>query len=56
MTDAQLIKKFLIWQDRFMAPDVIWYVKRLSANDTLASGAHQAGPYIPQKVSIFDLS
>ena len=32
-----------------MVPDVIWYVKRLSANDTLASGAHQAGPYLPKK-------
>jgi hypothetical protein len=27
---------------------VVWYVKRLAANDTLASGAHQAGPYIPK--------
>lgn len=24
----------------------LWYVKRLSANDTQAGGAHQAGPYI----------
>lgn len=49
MTDAQSIKKFLIWQDNFMVPGMTWYVKRLSANDTLASGAHQAGPYIPPK-------
>lgn len=26
----------------------VWYVKRLSANDTLATGAHQAGPYVPK--------
>lgn len=28
------------------AQDCAWYVKRLSANDTLATGAHQAGPYV----------
>jgi hypothetical protein len=27
-----------------------WYVKRLSANDTLANGTHQAGPYFPNEV------
>ncbi|MBC6436846.1 MAG: type II restriction endonuclease [Rhodobacteraceae bacterium] len=27
-----------------------WYVKRLSGNDTLANGSHQAGPYIPRAV------
>lgn len=32
----------------------IWYVKRLAGNDTLLSGGHQAGPYIPRQV-IFDL-
>ena len=36
-----------------MVPNVIWYVKRLSANDTLASGAHQAGPYLPKKFLFF---
>ncbi len=28
---------------------VVWYAKRLAANDTLASGGHQAGPYIPKE-------
>jgi hypothetical protein len=28
--------------------DYVWYVKRLSGNDTLANGTHQAGPYIPK--------
>ncbi len=28
----------------------VWYIKRLSANDTLATGSHQAGPYIPKKL------
>ena len=26
-----------------------WYVKRLSGNDTQATGSHQAGPYIPNR-------
>ncbi len=37
------------WMDDFTGPDFIWYVKRLSANDTLANGTHQAGPYIPKE-------
>lgn len=36
------------WMDEHSKPHVVWYVKRLAANDTLASGAHQAGPYIPK--------
>jgi len=34
------------WMDEHSKPHIVWYVKRLAANDTLASGAHQAGPYI----------
>lgn len=37
------------WLDENTGPDTVWYVKRLAANDTLASGAHQAGPYIPKE-------
>lgn len=37
------------WMNRFSAPHSIWYAKRLSANDTLATAAHQAGPYIPKE-------
>ena len=38
------------WLDEQMeTPDALWYVKRLSANDTQANGAHQAGPYIPKQ-------
>lgn len=37
------------WMDHFGAPGHIWYAKRLSANDTLANHAHQAGPYIPKE-------
>lgn len=36
------------WLDDHTGPNFIWYVKRLSGNDTLANGSHQAGPYIPK--------
>lgn len=36
------------WLDDFTGPSIVWYVKRLSGNDTLANGSHQAGPYIPR--------
>ena len=28
-----------------------WFIKRLSANDTLANKSHQAGPYLPKDVA-----
>lgn len=36
------------WMGEFGRPGAIWFAKRLSANDTLATDAHQAGPYIPK--------
>jgi len=42
------------WMDENTGPHIVWYVKRLAANDTLASGAHQAGPYIPKEF-LFDV-
>lgn len=36
------------WIAEFARPDHIWYLKRLSANDTLANKSHQAGPYFPK--------
>lgn len=36
------------WMDTFTPDNSVWFLKRLSANDTLASGGHQAGPYIPK--------
>lgn len=36
------------WLDEFDRPGFLWYVKRLAANDTLATNAHQAGPYVPK--------
>ena len=38
------------WMNEFGTNDSIWYIKRLSGNDTLATGAHQAGPYIPKQI------
>lgn len=37
------------WLDDFGRPGVVWFVKRLSGNDTLANGSHQAGPYVPKQ-------
>ena len=37
------------WLEEIAEPGFSWYVKRLSGNDTLANGSHQAGPYIPRK-------
>ena len=36
------------WLDMWSRPGVTWFAKRLSGNDTLANGTHQAGPYIPR--------
>lgn len=36
--------------EAFSGPRALWYAKRLSGNDTLANGTHQAGPYIPREV------
>ena len=37
----------LAWMERHSGPDSIWFIKRLAANDTGATGAHQKGPYFP---------
>jgi hypothetical protein len=34
------------WMDENTGRHIVWYVKRLAANDTLATHSHQAGPYI----------
>ena len=36
------------WIDIYSGGNAVWYAKRLSANDTQASGGHQAGPLIPR--------
>lgn len=42
------------WLDLQTGDNSIWYIKRLSANDTLANGSNQAGPYVPKKLA-FDV-
>jgi EcoRII C terminal/Restriction endonuclease EcoRII, N-terminal len=42
------------WMNEHTGKHVVWFVKRLSANDTLASNANQAGPYIPKEF-LFDI-
>jgi len=37
------------WLDEHSGAGFVWYVKRLSGNDTLANRTHQAGPYIPKE-------
>jgi hypothetical protein len=37
------------WLDDHASPSIVWYVKRLSGNDTKANGSHQAGPYIAKE-------
>ena len=37
-----------IGENDFAQDGIVWCVKRLSANDTLATRAHQAGPYMPR--------
>lgn len=36
------------WLDAHSRRGFSWFAKHLSGNDTLANGAHQAGPYIPR--------
>ena len=36
------------WLDAHSRRGFAWFAKRLSGNDTLANGTHQAGPYIPR--------
>src|SRR6185503_18888999 len=42
------------WLDEFGGADFVWYVKRLSGNDTLANGTHQYGPHL-KKEFLFEL-
>lgn len=37
------------WLDDHTGPEFVWYVKRLTGNDTLANGSNQAGPYITKE-------
>ena len=39
------------WLADCSRPGGHWYVKRLSGNDTQATGSHQAGPYVPKNIA-----
>lgn len=41
------LSDFISWLEIYSNEQHVWFVKRLSGNDTLANGSHQAGPYIP---------
>jgi len=47
---AHSLSDLMDWMDEQSKPGILWYVKRLSGNDTLANGSHQAGPYVPKEV------
>jgi hypothetical protein len=38
------------WLSEWSRTGSVWYLKRLSGNDTLANEAHQAGPYVPKEL------
>jgi len=40
------------WMQDVSGPGWTWFVKRLSGNDTLANGSHQAGPYVPKPIAL----
>ena len=44
-----MIRDISEWMNEVGSDDFVWYVKRLSGNDTLANGTHQAGPYISKE-------
>ncbi|MEO6360109.1 MAG: type II restriction endonuclease [Sphingomicrobium sp.] len=37
------------WLDEYSGQRFVWYVKRLTANDTQANGSHQAGPHVSKE-------
>jgi hypothetical protein len=37
------------WLDEYSGERFVWYVKRLTANDTQANGSHQAGPHVAKE-------
>lgn len=39
------------WLDEVSDAGFVWYLKRLSGNDTQLTGGHQAGPYVPKDLA-----
>ncbi len=44
------LEELVAWIEVHSTSSGLWFLKRLSANDTLANDAHQAGPYIPKQL------
>lgn len=44
-----MIDELAFWLASLRIGNYLWFLKRLSANDTQANGSHQAGPYIPKE-------
>ncbi len=45
-----IVKDLQSWLEEVSMLPAVWFAKRLAANDTKASGGHQAGPYLPKPV------
>lgn len=39
------------WVEEVSGKGFVWYLKRLSGNDTQLTGGHQAGPYVPKDLA-----
>jgi hypothetical protein len=39
------------WLEEVSGKGFVWYLKRLSGNDTQLTGGHQAGPYVPKDLA-----
>lgn len=45
------VRQLSKWLDEIQEANAFLYLKRLSANDTGATGSHQVGPYLPDSVT-----
>lgn len=52
--DTRRAGEVALWMHEVSGPEWRWYVKILRGNDTLLTGAHQAGPYISWRI-LFEL-
>ena len=43
-----LMVDLIDWLNAYSTSGHVWFIKRLSGNDTLANRTHQAGPYVPK--------
>ncbi|MBM4434160.1 MAG: type II restriction endonuclease [Chloroflexi bacterium] len=52
LTRVDRVEALAGWFERVAAPEWRWIIKRLSANDTGATGAHQVGIYVPRDFAL----